>query len=73
MARGTLDPRSVRVRVSCTPCGREFRATPEADGSLRAVAGSGGCGCGAGLEPRFTQRQLDQMHRLREENPGAAY
>lgn len=70
---GTLEPRSVRVRVSCTACGREFRATPEPGGSLSAIPETGGCDCGAALTPHFTEPQLDQMHRLREENPDAAY
>jgi hypothetical protein len=73
MPRGKLDPASVRVRVSCTACGREFRATPQRDGSLVPSREGSDCDCGATLTPHYTARQLDQMHRLREENPDASY
>lgn len=73
MPRDKLDPASVRVRVSCTACGREFRATPQQDGRLAPIRDSGVCDCLAPLAPHYTERQLDQMHRLREENPDASY
>ena len=72
MPRGKLDPTSVKVRVTCAACGRDYLATPQPDGSWLHPGGAF-CDCGTALTPRFTTRQLDQMHRLREENPNAKY
>ena len=73
MTRRKLDPAMIRVKVTCDECGRDYLATPEPDGWMKAVPGSGACECGAPVIPHYTDRQLDQLWRLQEENPDAQY
>jgi hypothetical protein len=73
MAPTRLDPAIVRVRVTCVQCGRHYISTPEPDGSMAPVPGTGECDCGAPVTPHYTARQLRQTERLRDENPDAAY
>jgi hypothetical protein len=73
MARTRLDRATVKVKVTCAQCGRDYIATPQPDGSMAPIPGTGACDDGAPVTPHYTARQLRQIERLGDENPDAAY